>query len=281
MGMLARSLKGFLHHWSGVTGLGIVVIFLAMGFLAPYIAPHDPLRMHPDLLLRGPSAAFPLGTDEFGRCIFSRLLHSLMIPFKLGIPAVFLAGFTGTLMGLGAGYGGGKFDTISMRFSDALVAFPPILLAIMITVIMGRGAINAVLALGIVKIPQYARLTRGQVLSIKETSYVEAARAAGGNSTYILSRSILPNLVPILIVQSTITFAALIILEAALSFLGLGVPLPTPSLGKMLSVGRGYMSFNPWYVGAPALAIVTLILSTYLFGDGLRDALDPQHDILT
>jgi peptide/nickel transport system permease protein len=201
--------------------------------------------------------------------------------FTVGAVSVSMAFAVGVVLGLTAGwYSGGWFDAIIMRFCDTLLAFPAILLAIVIMAVLGPGAFNAMLAVAIVNIPAFARLTRGNVLSEKEKAYVEAARAIGAGPTRIMFRGILPNVMPTIIVHITISFASAVLLEAALSFLGLGTPLPAPSWGSMLSIGRGYLLIAPWYAIFPGTAITLLVMGVYLVGDGLRDALDPRRQKL-
>ncbi len=273
----SRSFGVFIRHKSGVTGLAIVTLIFAVALLAPFIAPHDPFKMQGEHRFESPSRTFPFGTDEYGRCILSRLLFGAILPFKIGGLSVLLGGVIGVSTGLIAGYAGGIFDTVVMRFYDTLIAIPPLLVAIVIAVIIGKSNTSLIIALGVSQTPIFARLMRAETLRIKGKTYVEAARAAGASNIHILKSAIFPNAVAVLIVQATMTFAALIILAAALNFLGYGTPPPNPAWGKMLSVGRNYMAYSPWYIIFPSLSIVALVLGTYLLGDGLRDALDPKR----
>lgn len=274
------AIEALLRHRSGMVGLVITVTLIVLALLASVIAPYDPLEMHAADRFHPPSAAYPFGTDEFGRDIFSRILMGSRISFSVGLIAIGIATATGVPIGLVAGYVGGWFDAATMRFFDALLAFPAILLAIVILAVLGPGSFPAILAVAIVNVPAFARLTRGNVLVEKEKDYVEATRAVGARPSRIIFRTILPNVVSTLLVHITVSMAAAILLEAALSFLGLGTPLPAPSWGSMLSVGRGYLLQAPWYGIFPGVAITLLVMGLYLLGDGLRDALDPRRQKL-
>ncbi len=271
------ALRAFLRHRTGMTGLILTLILLALALAAPALAPHDPLSMQTADRFAAPSATYPMGADEFGRDIFSRLLYGGRVAFGVGGVSVVLALVVGVVVGAIAGFAQGWFDTLSGRIMDMLLAFPAILLAIVILAVLGPGIRNAVLAVAIVNIPVFARLARANVLSEKHKDYVLAARAVGAPGGRVLFRSILPNSLATIIVQVTVSFASAVLLESSLSFLGLGVPLPDPSWGSMLSIGRAYMSQAPWYSLAPGLAIMLLVLGVYLLGDGLRDVLDPRR----
>lgn len=275
--LTSSAIRAFGRHRSGMVGLTITVVLFAVAVLAPVLAPYDPLEMHTADKLTGPSATYLLGTDEFGRDILSRILYGGRIAFQVGVISIAIATVLGATVGLIAGYESAWFDTATMRFFDALLAFPAILLAIVILAVLGPGAFNAMLAVAIVNIPIFARLSRANVLAEKNKDYVLAARAIGAPSHRILFRAILPNTLATLIVQVTVSFAAAVLLESSLSFLGLGVPLPAPSWGSMLSIGRGFMAYAPWYPIFPGLAIMLLVLGVYLLGDGLRDVLDPRR----
>lgn len=273
----ATAVRAFLRHRSGMLGLIIILVMLVLSLAAPWLAPHDPLTMTTADRLVPPSATYPLGTDEFGRDLFSRLLFGGRVAFQVGTFSIALATVIGVILGAVAGYAQGWFDAISMRFLDALLAFPTILLAIVILAVLGPGILNAMLAVAIVNIPAFARLARANVLVEKQKDYVLAGRAVGASPMRILFISILPNILATIIVRITVGFAGAVLLESSLSFLGLGVPLPAPSWGSMLSVGRTYMSYAFWYPIAPGLAIMFLVLGVYLLGDGLRDVLDPRR----
>jgi peptide/nickel transport system permease protein len=275
--LTSAALRALLRHRSGMVGLTLTVVLFAMALAAPVLAPFDPLEMHTTDRLSPPSATYPLGTDEFGRDILSRILYGGRVAFAVGGISIAMATLVGVVIGLIAGYESAMFDTVAMRFFDALLAFPAILLAIVILAVLGQGMFNAMLAVAIVNVPIFARLARANVLSEKHKDYVDAARAIGSRPARILFRTILPNIVATIIVQVTVSFAAAVLLESSLSFLGLGVPLPAPSWGSMLSIGRGFMAYAPWYPIFPGLAIMLLVLGVYLLGDGLRDVLDPRR----
>lgn len=275
------SLQALLRHRSGLVGL-VITLFLAMvAILAPLLITYDPLEMHAADRFLPPSATYLFGTDEFGRDIFSRVLMGSRLAFTVGFTSIGIATILGVIIGLVTGYFGGRLDAYTMRFFDALLAFPAILLAIVILAILGPGSLNAILAIAIVNIPAFARLTRANVLVEKNKDYVEAARALGAQPNRIIFRNILPNVVSTILVQITVSLAAAVLLESALSFLGLGTPLPAPSWGSMLSIGRGYLPLAPWYGIFPGIAITLLVMGFYLLGDGLRDALDPHRQKLT
>lgn len=271
------AMQALLRHRTGMIGVTLLLILLALALAAPLLAPYDPLVMNTADRFAKPSALYPLGTDEFGRDLFSRLLYGGRVAFGVGGLSILMASVIGVSVGLVAGYETRWFDAASMRVFDVLLAFPAILLAIVILAVLGPGAFNAMLAVAIVNIPVFGRLTRANVLAEKHNEYILAARAAGARPIRILLRSILPNSLATIIVQISVSFASAVMLESALSFLGLGVPLPDPSWGSMLSIGRGYMSHSPWYAIVPGTAIMLLVLSVYLLGDGLRDVLDPRR----
>ena len=275
--LTAAAFHAFLRHRSGMIGLSIVLIMLALSVAAPLLAPHDPLTMVTADRFAPPSAQYPMGADEFGRDIWSRLLFGGRIAFLVGSISVVIATLVGVTIGAVAGYVQGWFDAVIMRVLDALLAFPAILLAIVILAVLGPGVLNAMLAVAIVNIPAFARLARANVLVEKQKDYVLAGHAVGASWSRILFRSILPNTLATIIVRITVAFAGAVLLESSLSFLGLGVPLPAPSWGTMLSIGRTYMNYAPWYSLAPGLAIMLLVLGVYLLGDGLRDVLDPRR----
>jgi peptide/nickel transport system permease protein len=276
----ALAWRALIRHRSGMTGLVIILFLAAVAILAPLLAPYDPLEMHAADRFKSPSATYPFGTDEFGRDILSRVLLGTRLAFSVGFTSIAIATVLGVVIGLVAGYFSGKIDTVTMRFFDALLAFPAILLAIVILAVLGPGSLNAILAIAIVNVPAFARLTRANVLVEKNKDYVEAARAIGAGPHRIIFRNILPNAVSTILVQITVSMASAVLLESALSFLGLGTPLPAPSWGSMLSVGRGYLPLAPWYGIFPGMAITLMVMGFYLLGDGLRDALDPRQQKL-
>ncbi len=262
-----------------IIGGGILLFFLLIAILAPAIAPHDPIQQHLYSRLTPPSKESLFGTDDFGRDILSRVIYGARISLRIGLVSVAIALFVGTAMGLASGYWGGFVDNLIMRFVDVMLAFPSILLAIVIVAIIGPSLNNAMIAVGIVVIPQYARLIRASVLTIREQEYVQAARALGAKDSRIILKSILPNCVAPLIVQSTIGMATAILDAAGLSFLGLGAQPPTPEWGAMLSGGRELILKAPWVLTFPGLAILLCVMGFNLLGDGLRDALDPRMKV--
>jgi peptide/nickel transport system permease protein len=257
-------------------GLFIVLLFIFIGLAAPLIAPHDYDLATFSLARKGPSAEYWLGNDEIGRDLFSRLLHGARISLLIGLMSVGIGVFFGVLMGVLAGYFGGYIDLITMRLIDIMLAFPSILLAIMLVAFLGPSLQNAMIAIGIISIPVYARLVRSSTLTLKEDVFIEATRALGGGHLHILSRHILPNVFAPIIVQSTLQIAAAIQAAAALGFLGLGAPPDVPEWGNMLQKGRTYIYSAPHIVVFPGLATMLVVLGFSLLGDGLRDALDPR-----
>lgn len=264
-------------HRLALVGGGVLVVLIGMAALAPVLAPHDPLDQDLYRRLESPSSANLFGTDDFGRDILSRVIYGARISLRIGLISISIALSTGTVLGLIAGYKGGWFDTVIMRLMDIMLAFPSILLAIAIVAVIGPGIDNVMVAVSIVMVPQYARLVRASVLSIREMAYVEAARALGARDFRILRSSVLPNCMAPLIVQSTLSLGTAILDAAGLSFLGLGAQPPTPEWGAMLAGGRELLLKAPWVMTFPGLAIFIVVLGLNLFGDGLRDALDPKR----
>lgn len=258
-------------------GLTIVLIFTVSAALAPIIAPYSPTAQRVTNKLKAPTLDHLLGTDELGRDILSRVLFGGQASLTVGILAVGIALLIGTTLGLIAGYWSNSiFDQVIMRAMDALLAFPVLILALALVAALGASLQNVVIAVGIVGIPTYARLSRGQVLSVKENEYVLAARTVGATSFRTIFRHILPNITAPLIVQSSLGVAFAILAEAALSFLGLGVQPPTPSWGGMLAAGRGYLDLDAWLIFGPGMAIFLCVLGFNFLGDGIRDVLDPR-----
>jgi peptide/nickel transport system permease protein len=260
----------------GLIGGGILCMLLLVALLAPVLAPYDPLAQDLYQRLQPPSIDHWFGTDDFGRDILSRIVYGSRISLRIGLIAISLAFTGGTLFGLVAGYRGGMVDMLIMRLMDLMLAFPSILLAIAIVAVIGPGIENAILAVSIVLVPQFARLVRSSVLTVREATYVEAARALGATESRLLFYSILPNCTAPLIVQTTLGMGTAILDAAGLSFLGMGAQPPVPEWGAMLSGGRELLLRAPWVMTFPGLAIFTVVLGLNLFGDGLRDALDPK-----
>ena len=257
-------------------GGGILFLLLFVALCAPVLAPHDPMEQNLYARLAPPSLEHPLGTDDFGRDILSRMIYGSRISLRIGGASITAALLVGTLLGLWAGYWGGWADTLIMRCMDLLLAFPSILLAIAIVAVAGPGIDNAIMAVSVVLIPQFARLVRSSVLTVRETAYVEAARALGAGQMRILFVGILPNCMAPIIVQTTLGLGTAILDAAGLSFLGLGAQPPMPEWGAMLAGGRELLFEAPWVMTFPGLAIFIVVLAINLFGDGLRDALDPK-----
>ncbi|WP_078060550.1 nickel transporter permease [Desulfotomaculum copahuensis] len=259
-----------------IAGAVIVLALILAALLAPVLAPHNPLSGNIIDRLQAPSAAHWFGTDSQGRDVLSRIIYGSRISIQVGVISVGIALLIGTLIGAAGGYYGGWVDNVLMRVVDIMLAFPSILLAIAITAMLGPELKNAMIAIGVVNIPFYARIVRSTVLSVKETEYVEAARAIGGNDLRIIFRHVLPNCMAPVIVQTTMGIGTAILDAAGLSFLGLGAQPPTPEWGAMLSDGRSVMQQAPWMMFYPGLAIMLVVLGFNLLGDGLRDALDPR-----
>lgn len=261
-----------------LVGLGILVILVLLALFADVIADYDTVVIKQNLAnrLKGPSAEHWLGTDEFGRDIFARLVHGARVSLKVGIIAVGISIILGGILGALAGFYGGRIDNIIMRIMDVFLAVPSILLAIAIVSALGPSIINLMVAISISSVPRYARIVRASVLSIRDQEFVEAARAIGANNTRIIFRHIIPNSLAPVIVQGTLGVASAILSTAGLSFIGLGIQPPAPEWGSMLSGGRQYLRYAWWVTTFPGVAIMITILSLNLLGDGLRDALDPR-----
>jgi len=258
-------------------GLVIVLIVIAMALLASVLAPHDPYERDIRNRIAPPSREHLLGTDNLGRDTLSRIMYGARISLLVGGVSVGIATLVGVPLGLLAGYSAGWLDTLIMRIMDAVIAFPEIVLAIAILAILGPSVLNAMIAIGIVYIPIFARTARAPSLSESRKEYVEAARAIGASGWRILLRHVAPNTVSVIIVRITTSLSYAILAEAALSFLGLGASPPTPTWGRMLNEGRGFMEMAPWVAIFPGLAIAITVLGFNLLGDGLRDALDPRY----
>jgi len=259
----------------GIAGAAIVLIFALMALGGPAIAPYSPTQMTMTKRLASPSSEFILGTDDFGRDVYSRILYGAGASFQVGIFSVGIALGIGMLLGLLAGYRGGRVDALLMVAMDVLFAFPAILLAIAIMALLGANLTNVIIAIGVVNVPVFVRLTRGSVLTVRNLLYIEAANCIGVSAPRIAFRHILPNILAPLIVQTSLTVAAAILTEAALSYLGLGNPPPAPSWGNILSSTYGFMETRPWPMIFSGLAIMLAVLGFNLLGDGLRDVLDP------
>jgi peptide/nickel transport system permease protein len=271
-----RLRRRFARHRPALVGLVIATLFVLTAVLAPLVTPADPSATSFDQALQPPSAAHWLGTDDLGRDQLSRVIYGLRASLQVGVLAVALALLVAVPLGLLAGYYRRWLDPVVSRLTDTLLAFPFLVLAVGLAAILGPSLLNATLAIGISEIPLLLRVVRGETISLREEDYVEAAVANGASDMVILWRHILPNALSALIVQATVAIPVAIIEEAVLSFLGLGVQPPIPSLGVMLSGAQQFISQAPWMAVFPGLAIVLAALSFNLIGDGLRDALDPK-----
>jgi len=268
--------KRYARNRAAVLGLALVVVLVGAAFLAGFISPYDPEAQYSDQALQPPSPAHLLGTDQIGRDQLARIIYGARASITVGVLSMVFAASVGISLGLLAGFYGRVLDSVIMRFMDGLLAFPALLLAIFIVAVLGPSILNAILAVAIVSTPSFARLTRAQVLSIREKEFVEGSRALGASDRRIMLGAILPNCLSPLIVQFTLGIGLAILVEAGLSFLGLGVRPPTPAWGSMLSTGRQFINLAPWLTTFPGLAIFLAVLGFNLMGDGLREALDPR-----
>jgi ABC-type dipeptide/oligopeptide/nickel transport system permease subunit len=271
-----KLLRRFARRRIVLLGFGLVAVEILVAALAPLVAPLDPNAQNFRAVLQPPGWPYLLGTDDLGRDILSRLIFGARLSLQIGLIAVALAIAIGVPLGLTVGYLGGYLDGIVMRFVDGLMALPSLVLALLITAVLGSGLQNAMIAIAVVATPTYTRLMRGQVLSEKQNDYVLAARSTGATMPRILFRHILPNSLSPIVVQGSLGIGAAIITESSLSFIGLGAQPPTATWGSMVQVGFQYLETAPWYVLAPAAMIFLAVLGFNLMGDGLRDALDPS-----
>lgn len=269
LGEIRRNSKAML-------GLSIVLGLILIAIFAPLIAPYNPEAISGTNKVQSPTLQHPFGTDNFGRDIFSRVLHGARISIYVGLMSVGISITAGVPVGLAAGYYGGMIDESVMRIMDAMMSFPPILLALVIMAALGPNLTNVLLALGFVYTPYLARVTRSATLETVNEEYIQAAEARGEGDLYILFKEVMPNTLAPVIVQASISFAFAILAEAALSFLGMGTQPPTPSWGLMINEGRGYLTDAPWMAVFPGIAIGITVLGLNMFGDALRDILDPK-----
>jgi peptide/nickel transport system permease protein len=278
----AGALRRLWRDRLAVLGAFFVAAAVAMALLAPVLAPADPIknslldRLTPPRWTSGGSPAHLLGTDALGRDVASRLLHGARVSLAVAFAAVFLSGLAGIVLGLVAGYYRGRIDDVLMRLGDIQLAFPVLVLAIAVLAVLGASLGNMILVLGLTGWVTFARIARGETLSLRQREFVDAARALGARDAAILARHIFPNVLPPLVVVATFSVARTVIAEASLSFLGLGIPPPAPSWGAMLDEGRNYITTGWWLALFPGLAILLLVLGINLVGDWLRDALDPR-----
>jgi len=270
----------FLHRYArnrlALVGLWVVLIVFSSATFASVVSPYDPTKTDFNNLLQAPTRAHPLGTDDLGRDILSRLIFGARTSLLAGVISVGIALAIGLPLGLTSGFVRGRFDNFIMRLTDALLSFPFLVLALAIAAVLGAGLGKAMIAIGIVFTPGFIRLSRAQVLSEREKAYVEAARGLGAPDARILWKHILPNSLSPVLVQASLATAAAITAEATLSFLGLGTQPPTPSWGSMLNIAQAYLSRAPWMAMWPGIAIFVTVLALNLVGDGLREVLDPR-----
>lgn len=272
-----RAVRRLVRRAGAVFGFAVVVFFILIALLAPWLAPYDPVATSWSAVRAAPSAAHWFGADELGRDVLSRIIWGTRASILAGVVSVSISLALGVPIGMLTGYLGRWVDALISRVTDAMLACPFLILAIALAAFLGPSLTNAMIAIGISATPIFIRLTRAQVLAAKAEDYVEAARALGNPHLRIALRHILPNIVAPLIVQATLAIAAAVIAEASLSFLGLGQQPPAPSWGSMLNTARNYVDQAPWMAIWPGLSIFLLVLSFNLLGDGLRDALDPRH----
>lgn len=272
-----RALRRLWHRKGAMVGLVFVLLFIVMAVFAPIFAPYDPVETSWSAVRTAPSQMYWFGTDEIGRDVLSRVIWGARASILAGLVSVTISMALGIPIGLIAAYVGGWTDAVISRFTDAMLAVPFLILAIALSAFLGPSLNNAMIAIGVSAMPVFIRLTRAQAMQTKVEDYVEAARAVGNPHWRIALRHIMPNVMPPLIVQATLSIAAAIIAEASLSFLGLGQQPPLPSWGSMLNTAKNYMDNAPWMAVWPGLSIFLLVLSFNLLGDGLRDALDPRQ----
>lgn len=271
-----RFYRVFFSRGLVIFGTIVILLFLIASAFGPWIVPYDPTDQQLDQVLASPSSEHLLGTDEYGRDTFSRLVYGSRYSLMVGVVALGIAAIVGMAAGLTAGYFGGWVNAIIMRIVDALMAFPMIVLALLLASLLGGGLVNVMIALGIAMIPGYARLMCGLVLSVKETDYIMAEHSLGGSNLRLMLRHILPNCFPPLIVLITMQIGIAILAESGLSYLGIGITPPAPTWGAMVSDGYRYLLTNPLLSFAPGMAIMIVVFSFNMVGDGLRDALDPR-----
>jgi peptide/nickel transport system permease protein len=272
-----RALRRLVRRRGAMVGLAVIVMFVLLAVTAPWVTPYDPIAQSWMTVRKAPSALHWFGTDEVGRDVLTRVVFGARASLMAGVISIAIALTIGVPLGLVAGYLGGFVDALISRLTDAMLACPFLILAIALAAFLGPSLGNAMIAIGITATPIFVRLTRGQVMAVKVEDYVEAARAVGNPRWRIALVHILPNILPALLVQATLSIAAAIIAEAALSFLGLGQQPPAPSWGSMLNAAQRFLVNAPWMAIWPGLAIFATVLSFNLLGDGLRDALDPRE----
>lgn len=259
-----------------IAGVALLLLFIIAGVVGPIVEPHPPDTLYPTAILQAPGGAFPFGTDDLGRDLLSRILSGIRVSLAVGFGSIAASLLVGAALGLLGGYFGGAFDALVMRVMDVLVAFPALLLAIALMTMLGGSVADVALAIAIIYVPIFARITRSSVLAVCGEQYVEAVRAVGASHARTLLRHVLPNSISATIIQTSLAISDAILIEAALSYLGLGVTPPTPSLGALLTEGQGFMTTQPWMVIFPGLALTVGVFGFNLVGDSLRDRLDPH-----
>jgi len=274
--LLLRKVPKGAEVYLAVAGAVLLVTVISLTFLAPYIAPYNPI-IEVGPALQPPSSQYPLGTDHLGRDVYSRVLYGAIVALEVSAISVLLSSIVGTVLGLFSGYSGGKMDRVFSMVMDSVYAFPGLILAIAIAAMMGPGLVNMSIAIAVVYIPTYFRMIRGQVLQTREQLYVEAARALGAKNSTILFRYIFANIMPSLVVVLSLNVADAILTEAGLSYLGLGIPPPTPDWGFDLSKGKSYLPGGYWWmITFPGIMILIVVLGFSLLGEGLNEILSPR-----
>jgi peptide/nickel transport system permease protein len=271
-----RSARIFLQNKAAVLGMAIVLIMILMAIFAPLVAPYGPLSQELSNRLQPPGKQHLMGTDKYGRDILSRVVWGTRVSLQVGVIAVGIGASLGTIIGLISGYFGGVVDNILMRFMEILLTLPMLVLALVMVALLGSSLTNVMIAVGISILPRFARVIRGSALSVREMDFVDAARVLGAKDSRIIFRHVLPNTLHAVIVLATLRVATAILIEATLSFLGLGVEYDKPTWGSMINEGRMYLQTAPWLAIFPGIAIMLMVLGLSLFGDGLREALDPR-----
>jgi peptide/nickel transport system permease protein len=271
-----RAWRTFSRNRSALVGLVLIVLIVLVAIFAPLLAPYNPIEQSTINRLEKPSAAHPLGRDDFGRDVLSRIIYGTRVALTVGVLSVLLGGAIGTTIGIVAGYVGGKTESLLMRLVDVLLSFPDLITGLLVMAVLGSGQVKLIIAIGLTIAPRFARIAYGPTLALKEKEFVEAARALGQRGGVILSRHILPNIGGELLVLGSLWTASAIRLEASLSFIGLGVPPPTATWGQMIRDGTRYLADFPLLSLAPGAALLLTVFAFNLVGDGLRDVLDPR-----
>jgi peptide/nickel transport system permease protein len=274
--VMAATIRAFNTNKTSWFGLAVFLLVVALAVLAPVIAPHDPVEQDIFSRLQGPSAEYPLGTDYFGRCILSRLLHGARYSLVIGVVATLIAMLIGSAIGILSGWYGGRFDVITMQTMDVLLAFPALILGLIIVAMLGPTLANIIIAIALTSIPAFARIARAPTIAVKEREFVEACRALGYSDARIMFLHILPNIFAEVLVMSSLWLASAIRTEASLAFIGLGLRPPTPTWGGMIREGFENILDSYWMALAPGVAILIVVFALNLLGDGLRDAVDPK-----